>query len=1225
MVGSGFSRCAIKVNPGVSDPPLWRDLAIAMLSALYPSTDEREKSDSSTDISTALDTLSLAQEYATAFGRTALYGLVQRHIRDSDFKPGRLHTQLLRLPWRDVFTTNWDTLLERTRSKVANRSYSVVQRVGQLPLARSPRIIKLHGSLPSHFPLIFTEEDYRTYPNDYAAFVNTVQQAMMETVLCLIGFSGSDPNFLHWSGWVRDNLGSSAPKIYLAGWLELSPHRRRMLEDRGVVPIDLAGHPNAMQWPEHLCHSYAVEWVLHSLERGRPYDVRDWPSLSSQLSVPVPVHLRPVDESSTKRPRKEAAADTHIDSQNLHERTSATLRAWRHNREIYPGWVVLPSGQGWHDILRRTDSWEPHVLASLTSLTSPERLFALRELVWRREALLQPISSSLESAAQDVVNSIDCRDRTVDGVNESKLDWIAVREAWRSVALSLITAARFRLDTESFDRRLKAVEPYAHDHPDVPQRVFHERCLWAINSMDSETVDSTLNQWSVEDCDPIWAIRKAALLREIDRHDEAGELVETALEQIRSIEDDELSLAGASREGWALLSDLGIDNRQQRQMRSEELAASRSNAFDELDIVGRGLIDGEDSTEAPEFDLVHRQEFKIQFQQAQSTNPMYRVIRLSEVAGLPPHVQRSGSAGMSISLQHLKLAAERLADTQPEMAMRLVLRLCRYDRDKTLGRVLTRTRVAVLPEHAATELGRICIRMAKYELQRSALYGYRFQGLSIERIRVALEVLSRVVLRTNEDLAESALEIGLDCSGIPQVAGHAWLTKPLENILKRSWQRLPRSHRIERSLDLLGNPVGSARERDPVTVHQNFDPGSLVDKGDLPETRTEDFDNKWRRIVEQVVQGLDGDESARASASLRLIPLIGSGLLREEENCLIAEALWSEKYTKPTGLPGATQLQDWAFLVFPQPSSEMAESRFRETWLSQDRQDLSRRRTAPSRVILEVGLAVARLRSYEATLELSRTDGQFLANVIQDWSRVPHLQAPDNPLQGMEYFAQRMKDPPLEPTLEALSALLEELSLDEEILTGVYRKARSMTETGDAGFELVSGLVKGMPNRARELSLWLRMGLASDEIVTNRSAISGLYSWLSGSATRRKGVTSPTPSADLVREVGFMVASRRSGALAAAMDLLRWLFDEGDDDNRNAVLEDCVHGLSYMAEELRYERHREGWNVPLLRLRCAELAQSMSTAGFADEPAVARWLELASTDPLPDVRFSLSR
>ena len=106
-------------------------------------------------------------------------------------------------------------------------------------MGKRPRIVKLHGSFPAQFPLIVTEEDYRTYPAEFAPLVNTVQQAMMETVFLLIGFSGDDPNFLSWSGWIRDNLGPSAPKIYLAGYLNLSPHRRRMLEGRNIAPIDL--------------------------------------------------------------------------------------------------------------------------------------------------------------------------------------------------------------------------------------------------------------------------------------------------------------------------------------------------------------------------------------------------------------------------------------------------------------------------------------------------------------------------------------------------------------------------------------------------------------------------------------------------------------------------------------------------------------------------------------------------------------------------------------------------------------------------------------------------------------------------------------------------------------------------------------------------------------------------------------------------------------------------
>ena len=210
--------------------------------------------------------------------------------------PGETHIRLLKLPWRDVFTTNWDKLLEDASSDDLERPYRVVQSTKQLPIVSQPRIIKLHGSFPSQFPLIVTEEDYRTYPSKFAPFVNTVQQAMMETVFLLIGFSGDDPNFLNWSAGCATNLGEAALRIYLAGYLNLSPHRRRMLETRGVVPIDVASHPQASNWPVYRREQYATEWLLHSLEPSRPYDEMSWPSPPEEGETPIPKHLWPVDK-----------------------------------------------------------------------------------------------------------------------------------------------------------------------------------------------------------------------------------------------------------------------------------------------------------------------------------------------------------------------------------------------------------------------------------------------------------------------------------------------------------------------------------------------------------------------------------------------------------------------------------------------------------------------------------------------------------------------------------------------------------------------------------------------------------------------------------------------------------------------------------------------------------------------------------------------------------------
>lgn len=165
-----------------------------------------------------------------------------------------------------------------------------MQTPAEIPFATRPRIVKLHGSFPSIRPFIITEEDYRTYPRYFAPFVNLVQQSMMETLFCLVGFSGDDPNFLYWSGWVRDNLGKSAPRLYLCGVLALNDAKRRMLHDRNVTPIDLSPLFSRERYPDSgVRHRLAMEWFLLNLEAGRPPDPLLWPRcVSKHATRPSP-------------------------------------------------------------------------------------------------------------------------------------------------------------------------------------------------------------------------------------------------------------------------------------------------------------------------------------------------------------------------------------------------------------------------------------------------------------------------------------------------------------------------------------------------------------------------------------------------------------------------------------------------------------------------------------------------------------------------------------------------------------------------------------------------------------------------------------------------------------------------------------------------------------------------------------------------------------------------
>ena len=166
MVGSGFSRNAELKAPGGRTLPDWAEVANAMCAKLSPET---EKSGENGEEEPAADALATAQRYSDEIGRAELHRFLREQIRDDDMEPGNLHRRLLALPWADVFTTNWDTLLERTRELMTTPAYEVVHAIHELPLAARPRIVKLHGSLPAQFPLIATERDYSDYPRRFAS------------------------------------------------------------------------------------------------------------------------------------------------------------------------------------------------------------------------------------------------------------------------------------------------------------------------------------------------------------------------------------------------------------------------------------------------------------------------------------------------------------------------------------------------------------------------------------------------------------------------------------------------------------------------------------------------------------------------------------------------------------------------------------------------------------------------------------------------------------------------------------------------------------------------------------------------------------------------------------------------------------------------------------------------------------------------------------------------
>ena len=489
MVGAGFSKNA------ASNFPDWSRLGDRFYERLHghPSRPDVKY----------LQVPALAHLVEAAFGRPALDQMLRDAIPDLEHEPSPLHAELLDLPWSDVFTTNYDTLLERARRSVISQRYDLVLKPDDLGHSNRPRIVKLHGSLPSEGQFIITDEDYRCYPNRFAPFVNAVRQALLENTLCLIGFSGDDPNFLHWIGWLHDNLGHlNSPKMYLVGPLDLSPAQKMLLNRRNIIPVDMSLCPDSSGHPYQ-----ALQNFLSYLKLRRARD--------SQLAWP--------DRGDHDMPPHEAQEPRDL------------VAIWKAERLRYPGWVVLPEDLRL-SLWLRTSHWVGNVPPPDALPAGLDLEFAF-ELTWRSTRCLSPIFDNqvpfLEATIDrhwPATGSSTLLDALPLGLTLEEL-----RHKCHYLILAMLRYYREEGLSAKWDdacARIQAVLPTVS--PELTAQFHYERALFALFALDLQQLTQRLAEWPRNNTLPFWEAKKASLLAEIGQVAEARHILRQSLDMIRA-------------------------------------------------------------------------------------------------------------------------------------------------------------------------------------------------------------------------------------------------------------------------------------------------------------------------------------------------------------------------------------------------------------------------------------------------------------------------------------------------------------------------------------------------------------------------------------------------------------------------------------------------------------------------------------------------------------------
>lgn len=1279
MVGAGFSKNAQGTSPMLSSFPSWGELASVMYEALYPPnrSDAASWKEAKKVATSGTGAMSLSSEYEALFGRAALDDLVSRSIPDERLEPGPLHSRLLSLPWSDVFTTNYDTLLERARThpEVYERKYELVLTPADLPLRSKPRIVKLHGSHPSHRPFIITEEDFRTYPELFAPFVNTVQQSIMENALCLLGFSGEDPNFLRWIGWVRDNLGASAPPIYLCGLLGLSRSQRELLGRRNVVPIDLSPLFPTSKWHDAgERHAKAIEWFLRNLDEGEPPQVDGWPEPGRKkvrrwsVDLPgVPAGPGPALEAGSVRPSRRP------DLQEIRE----LYGTWRSSRSSYPGWVILPE-RNRKSLWRNTEYWIEPVLEHAPQLNAPDDLLLLRELNWRIERCLVPLFEPWTDKIIEVLGaynpypkSLDLEDATFTPENPEGfgLEWGTITEAWAELAFAIARVSREDQREERYQLWMERLGSLSRKRPDWGARFSYERCLFSLGRLDQDGVQSALDDWpSTEDLS-FWDMRRAAVLAEMGELQKARQIANDTLSEIRRRSEPFSSdRALLSQEGLTVMflelaemSDMGIEeeeffrNRSRLDRLQSYMCDPRAdlNSF-EGTVVGlppplRTFAD----TTSPSFDP-DIETTTVHFPSGFSAEPIssaFALLRMVEDGAVLPRVANVNS------FSETAMVATRWTENLTPLWS--VCSEIRYGvASEKLYERFDRVRVATMPQEVVDHLSRVLVgtlvRSVEHLQYNPADADFGSPSFAHRQVLVASELLSRLYFRLSASQQNQVFNLAVSMYRMSLFQARHWFHSGIASLFKRMLAaEISGDGLLSRVLVLLDLPV----------------PGEPGVEVSLEETWVEplqytvwNHDERFDSDLDPAVMSpaisrlirltRDGAPESRRRAVARLGALHNMRLLTEDEERGFGEALWT-RVSSDTGLPEDTGLYDYAFLNLQESEPGRALRAFRALMQSRDF----------TRMVADGdGGSGSRITVFST----GHGDDPYTRNILG--ATAPRMRDDDDPggyvdwtLEEIESMlhkvARRWDNEKAElrrriaaggsdghfarvvtQRIEGWIAILSQVVLpgigdaDKRVRETARRLVLEMDEPGALASSALPGLLYVTPGDFEEVANKLRDRINDNDADRVGAVALGIYLWLQHATAD----SIASPPEELLNDLIGRILHRKQVAMDTLLGYLSIMVEKTPDAFNEARLKDLSLALGYLLEDTQLPAHEDreredrlGSAIPVeLRSRRRQLAAQLAyrlhleftRRSFEIPDILEHWRQACSQDPLPEIK-----
>ena len=761
----------------------------------------------------------------------------------------------------------------------------------------------------------------------------------------------------------------------------------------------------------------------------------------------------------------------------------------------------------------------------------------------------------------------------------------------------------------------------ASGDPDLQSHLKYRRILLQLGRLEHVKARECLGRWHEPLGDPIWAVRKAALMAEFGESD-GNRHVEAALSAIQDVlprgpvaEASDFCIL--SREGWAMVNVASIWSWSEKPYitfatRFEDLASIRSDPYTNLERL-ESILDVSGS---------HGRSRRKPFGGLTNGEYALQAYRMIEVGG---RIVQLGNNWIGGGL--LGAALPWIASDSPSFAIPILLRLCD---DRTAERLLGAKTVARFSEEELTETAAICRRAlaeAASRLHRTSEptpVPMSPQDIAIGRVKdqatTALACLRAFVPRLTADGLDDVVR---DCAQVRRRwAGGAWqVWEALGATIRSALLAMEATRASTHILDLIDQRLLGADLDLPASLGWDSDPILGLWHAAAPD-RSQQAD-RWTDAVARLLQQIEttANPSTRANGLIRCVVLHRVGTLSAHETNRLTQALWGNE-TRPAIL-GMFPLPLRFLLSLPEAQPGAAANLFKRAISQQQLPRFSlgvingmqrwQMHQSYGDLLTDV-LSVTRVpwrdgsRTGLPSIDWTSEDVDALLTKIEIWwadeglALFQHLREP-SPLPGPDWRFLTI--------VEVLAYVV--LPNDRR---HIPRAATLLRSLADAGVEVALAsplLAVEDPARAMDVARSLRSAMVSRDLAQATAAMGGAFLWFQDA-----GRALPASPLDFVRGIGTAIRVRCQPALATALVFAGLIVRSHRETVTAAFLEDIQIGLRHILEETASERSyneiEPNYGETTIRAAAIDLVVEYANLAEPQDETVLAWFEGAERE-----------